>query len=199
MLREGNSAPHGVYVALYGTQGVEFDPHSLRGLRKPLKNPIVSRTGKAVVCRTKITISGMRQTMVRYKTIDTGPRFLAVDLKRRLVAGTFEHALIAQYSNQEVTAEHPLLCPKKAIASVCFWANNRAHSPWPFRNAPPPNCPRIEALKRDVFDPWDGFLALPCLLPPVLKCPDKTHSDGDVVEDQQALVVIINEFPNRSA
>lgn len=31
--------------------------------------------------------------MARYKTIDTSPRFLAVDLKRQLVAGTFEHAL----------------------------------------------------------------------------------------------------------
>lgn len=31
--------------------------------------------------------------MARYKTIDTSPRFLAVDLQRQLVAGTFEHAL----------------------------------------------------------------------------------------------------------
>jgi transposase len=31
--------------------------------------------------------------MSRYKTIDTSPRFLAVDLQRQLVAGTFEHAL----------------------------------------------------------------------------------------------------------
>lgn len=31
--------------------------------------------------------------MARYKVIDTSPRFLAVDLRHQLVAGTFEHAL----------------------------------------------------------------------------------------------------------
>jgi len=31
--------------------------------------------------------------MERYKTIDTGPRFLAVDLEAQLLLGTFEHAL----------------------------------------------------------------------------------------------------------
>ena len=31
--------------------------------------------------------------MARYKHIDTGPRFLAVDLERQLLPGTFEHAL----------------------------------------------------------------------------------------------------------
>ncbi len=31
--------------------------------------------------------------MARYKHIDTSPRFLAVDLKRQLLLGTFEHAL----------------------------------------------------------------------------------------------------------
>ena len=31
--------------------------------------------------------------MARYKTIDTSPRFLAVDLRQQLIAGTFEHAL----------------------------------------------------------------------------------------------------------
>ncbi len=31
--------------------------------------------------------------MVRYKHIDTSPRFLAVDLSRQLIPGTFEHAL----------------------------------------------------------------------------------------------------------
>jgi len=31
--------------------------------------------------------------MARYKTIDTSPRFLALDQQRQLVAGTFEHAL----------------------------------------------------------------------------------------------------------
>lgn len=31
--------------------------------------------------------------MARYKHIDTSPRFLAVDLHRQLLPGTFEHAL----------------------------------------------------------------------------------------------------------
>ncbi len=31
--------------------------------------------------------------MARYKTIDTSPRFIAVDLQRQLLAGSFEHAL----------------------------------------------------------------------------------------------------------
>ncbi len=31
--------------------------------------------------------------MVRYKHIDTSPRFLAVDLQRQLIPGTIEHAL----------------------------------------------------------------------------------------------------------
>lgn len=31
--------------------------------------------------------------MARYKTIDTSPRFLAVDLERQLIPGTFVHAL----------------------------------------------------------------------------------------------------------
>jgi hypothetical protein len=31
--------------------------------------------------------------MARYKPIDTSPRFIAVDLERQLLPGTFEHAL----------------------------------------------------------------------------------------------------------
>jgi len=31
--------------------------------------------------------------MARYKHIDTSPRFLAVDLRRQLLPGTFEYAL----------------------------------------------------------------------------------------------------------
>lgn len=31
--------------------------------------------------------------MARYKHIDTSPRFLAVDLRKQLLPGTFEHAL----------------------------------------------------------------------------------------------------------
>ena len=31
--------------------------------------------------------------MARYKHIDTSPRFIAVDLQRQLLPGTFEHAL----------------------------------------------------------------------------------------------------------
>jgi len=31
--------------------------------------------------------------MARYKPIDTSPRFIAVDLERQLLPGSFEHAL----------------------------------------------------------------------------------------------------------
>jgi hypothetical protein len=31
--------------------------------------------------------------MARYKTIDTSPRFIALDLERQLLPSTFEHAL----------------------------------------------------------------------------------------------------------
>jgi len=31
--------------------------------------------------------------MARYKSIDTSPRFIAVDLERQLLPGTFEYAL----------------------------------------------------------------------------------------------------------
>jgi hypothetical protein len=31
--------------------------------------------------------------LARYKQIDTSPRFIAVDLQRQLLPGTFEHAL----------------------------------------------------------------------------------------------------------
>lgn len=31
--------------------------------------------------------------MARYQHIDTSPRFLAVDLQRQLLSGTFEHAM----------------------------------------------------------------------------------------------------------
>jgi len=37
--------------------------------------------------------------MARYKTIDTSPRFLAVDLERQLIPGTFVHALNHRIDN----------------------------------------------------------------------------------------------------
>ncbi|HVK55419.1 MAG TPA: hypothetical protein VM532_10370, partial [Burkholderiales bacterium] len=40
-----------------------------------------------------IRIFEHKHSMARYKTIDTNPRFLAVDLARQLLPGTFEHAL----------------------------------------------------------------------------------------------------------
>jgi transposase len=46
-----------------------------------------------VLGRIEISNSCESKAMARYKTIDTSPRFLAVDLQRQLVAGTFEHAL----------------------------------------------------------------------------------------------------------
>lgn len=38
--------------------------------------------------------------MARYKTIDTSPRFLAVDLERQLIPGTFVHALNRLIDNE---------------------------------------------------------------------------------------------------
>jgi hypothetical protein len=38
--------------------------------------------------------------MARYKHIDTSPRFLAVDLERQLLPGTFEHALCRQIDRE---------------------------------------------------------------------------------------------------
>ena len=35
----------------------------------------------------------LEKQMARYKHIDTSPRFLAVDLQRQLLPGTFEHAM----------------------------------------------------------------------------------------------------------
>jgi hypothetical protein len=35
----------------------------------------------------------LEKQMARYKHIDTSPRFLAVDLQRQLLPGTFEHGL----------------------------------------------------------------------------------------------------------
>jgi hypothetical protein len=46
-----------------------------------------------VLGRIEISNSCESTAMARYKTIDTSPRFLAVDLQRQLVAGTFERAL----------------------------------------------------------------------------------------------------------
>jgi hypothetical protein len=35
----------------------------------------------------------LESRMAKYKQIDTSPRFIAVDLERQLLPGTFEHAL----------------------------------------------------------------------------------------------------------
>ena len=43
--------------------------------------------------------------MARYKHIDTSPRFLAVDLQRQLLPGTFEHAMNHLIDNE---LEQPL-------------------------------------------------------------------------------------------
>jgi hypothetical protein len=41
--------------------------------------------------------------MARYKHIDSSPRFLAVDLERQLLPGTFEHALNYLRNTQAIT------------------------------------------------------------------------------------------------
>jgi hypothetical protein len=56
----------------------------------------------------------MKQLMARYKHIDTSPRFLAVDLQRQLLPGTFEHALSgfdARFATT-IPAQRPILPPR---------------------------------------------------------------------------------------
>ena len=48
--------------------------------------------------------------MARYKTIDTSPRFLAVDLERQLLPGTFEHALNFLVDQRKVDTQWKLYC-----------------------------------------------------------------------------------------
>jgi len=43
--------------------------------------------------------------MVRYKHIDTSPRFLAVDLQRQLLQGTFEHAMNHLIDSASLTSQ----------------------------------------------------------------------------------------------
>lgn len=75
--------------------------------------------------------------MARYKHIDTSPRFLAVDLQRQMLPGTFEHALNhlldgqiglscfdAKYCNDETgAAAYP---PAMLLKVVLFGARSRA-------------------------------------------------------------------------
>jgi transposase len=73
--------------------------------------------------------------MARYKHIDTSPRFLAVDLERQLLAGTFEHALNylinhevdlsgfdARYKNDETGAS---AYPPALLLKVVLFAYSR--------------------------------------------------------------------------
>lgn len=43
----------------------------------------------------KVELAGdiLEKQIARYKRIDTSPRFLAMDLQRQLLPGTFEHAM----------------------------------------------------------------------------------------------------------
>ena len=75
--------------------------------------------------------------MARYKHIDTSPRFLAVDLQRQLLPGTFEHALNhlidheldlssfdARFKNNETgaAAYPPAMLLKVVLFSTCATA-----------------------------------------------------------------------------
>jgi len=83
--------------------------------------------------------------LARYKFIDTSPRFIALDLQRPLLPGTFEHALDhlldhqidlsaldARYRNDRTgaTAYPPATCAFVAD----FPAAARAHQPAPLAN-----------------------------------------------------------------
>ena len=73
--------------------------------------------------------------MARYKPIDTSPRFIAVDLERQLLPGTFEHALNylidheidlsgfdARYKNDETGAS---AYPPAMLLKVVLFAYSR--------------------------------------------------------------------------
>lgn len=78
----------------------------------------------AVLCREPNGISRLQwiwilgRGMARYKHIDTSPRFLAVDLERQLLPGTFEHAL-------HHLIEHEL----DLFAFDCRYRNDRTGAP----------------------------------------------------------------------
>lgn len=81
--------------------------------------------------------------MACYKVIDTSPRFIAVDLQRQLVPGTFEHALDclidheidlsgfeARYRN-DATGAARIAGLLVAFPAVSFLLLSRAR-PWPY-------------------------------------------------------------------
>ncbi len=49
--------------------------------------------GTKINIKVEVEDDILEQQMARYKPIDTSPRFLAVDLQRQLLPGTFEHAM----------------------------------------------------------------------------------------------------------
>lgn len=55
--------------------------------------PLANDGGKAKSDYGCIGFIGERDAMARYKHIDLSPRFMALDLQRQLLPGTFEHAL----------------------------------------------------------------------------------------------------------
>lgn len=64
--------------------------------------------------------------MARFKPIDTGPRFIAVDLRRQLLPGSFEYAL-------DHLIDH-------ALGLTGFDAHGR--NDWPAAHLPPACCSR---------------------------------------------------------
>jgi hypothetical protein len=80
--------------------------------------------------------------MVRYKTFDTNPRFLAVDLVRQLLPSTFEHALNhlldheldlssldERYRNDETDA--PAYPPAVVLKIILFAYSRCTIGSWP--------------------------------------------------------------------
>lgn len=63
-----------------------------RRCRKSLLIPAFCGESKGIT-RLQGKDEPLETRMARYKRIDTSPRFLAADLERHLLPGTFEHAL----------------------------------------------------------------------------------------------------------
>ena len=59
--------------------------------------------------------------MARYKYIDTSPRFIAIDLQRQLLPGTFEHAVVRVLIAEEVRP-HRVPADRRARITAMFRA-----------------------------------------------------------------------------
>lgn len=66
--------------------------------------------------------------MARYKHIDTSPRFLAVDLQRQLLPGTFEHALNHLIDHELDLSSFDARFKKDATGAATYPPNNKGQT-----------------------------------------------------------------------